>query len=563
MSVEPRRPPKVLLVDDGERYVELAHALLRDYRYATRCELAGPCWTCARRPGCTLTHAHDWGETEQALSRHRDLDVVLLDMHFELPEERLVANDEAGVPTPSLSRRRALQGLAILARIRALRPALPVILMTSTEELRLRGADAAADEYVVLAGADGFDARALGLLVERVLARRDAPSFGSDYEFGVSPAMARLRRDAMTLARTSLPVLITGEPGTGKSALARQVVHAASGRAGPFVTVDVSALPEGLVGAELFGSARGAFSGAVDRAGRFEAAHGGTLLLDEIGNLSLEVQRMLLMVLQERQVTRLGEHQARPVDVKVLAATNTNLRDAVRRGRFRADLYARLNPAAGLVVPPLRERREDLPALLARTVEETFAEADAALLAAYLRAAALPPGLRATARLPGSAADTHAGQLSFAFSDRSLAALMRHAFPGNVRELRLLVSNACLLSLSDALTAADAGRAAAGEARIVPIPERLVDELLAASWVPSAPVTGPTGADVVGWPELVPRDQPRDVARDLERALYQRLFAETGGDFEAMARRLLRGEPSDNARRVQLRFNQLGLRVRE
>ena len=147
MSVEPRRPPKVLLVDDGERYVELAHALLRDYRYATRCELAGPCWTCARRPGCTLTHAHDWGETEQALSRHRDLDVVLLDMHFELPEERLVANDEAGVPTPSLSRRRALQGLAILARIRALRPALPVILMTSTEELRLRGADAAAREH--------------------------------------------------------------------------------------------------------------------------------------------------------------------------------------------------------------------------------------------------------------------------------------------------------------------------------------------------------------------------------------------------------------------------------
>lgn len=581
MSAAARRPPKVLLVDDGERYVELAHALLRDYTYATRCELPGPCWTCARRPGCTLTHAHDWGETEQALARHRDIDVVLLDMHFELPEERLVrtGSDDASAAEPSLARRRALQGLAILARIRALRPALPVILMTSTEELRLRGADAAADEYVTLAGADGFDARALGLLVERVLARATVPAFGSDYEFGQSPAMARLRRDALTLARTSLPVLITGEPGTGKSALAEQVLHAVSGRSGPFVTVDVSALPEGLVGAELFGSARGAFSGAVDRAGRFEAAQGGTLLLDEVGNLSLEVQRMLLMVLQERRVTRLGEHHARPVDVKVLAATNVDLREAVRQGRFRADLYARLNPAAGLTVPPLRERREDLPALIARTVYETFAQGpDAALLTSYLRAAGLPPGLRARARLAGEKGlgaerDEPKQALDFAFSESALAALERHGFPGNVRELRLLVANACLLSLSDALTAADAGRASAGEARTVPIPERLVDELIAKSWLPPArgAVRGSGGvADASagerdehdGWPPVTPRDQPRDVARDLERHLYERLYAETDGDFEAMAAQLLRGDARENARRVQLRFNQLGLRVR-
>jgi DNA-binding NtrC family response regulator len=473
-----------------------------------------------------------------------------------------------------LQRRRALQGLAILARIRALRPALPVILMTSTEELRLRGADAAADEYVMLAGADGFDARALGLLVERVLARREAPAGGSDYEFGRSAAMARLRRDALTLARTSLPVLITGEPGTGKSALAQQVLHTASGRSGLFVTVDVSALPEGLVAAELFGSARGAFSGAVDRAGRFEAAQGGTLLLDEVGNLTLEVQRMLLMVLQERRVTRLGEHHARPVDVKVLAATNADLREAVRHGRFRADLFARLNPAASLTVPPLRERREDLPALVARTVHETFALGpDAALLAAYLRAAGLPAGLPARARLagvdplePGGGAAADA--LSFAFSERALAALRLHPFPGNVRELRLLVANACLLSLSDALTAADAGRAAAGEARIVPIPERLVDELLAGSWL--APEEGsragtagaPLGEGRAAWPALSPRAQPRDVARDLERQLYERLYAEADGDFAAMAAQLLTGDPEDNARRVQLRFNQLGLRVR-
>ncbi len=570
MSTAPRRLPKVLLVDDGERYAELAHALLRDYEYATRCELPGPCWTCPRRQGCALTHAHDWGETEQALARHPDLDVVLLDMHFELPEERLVPAPQEDT-APSLARRRALQGLAILGRIRALRPALPVVLMTSTEELRLRGADAAADEYVTLAGADGFDARALGLLVERVVARQAAPTFGSAYEFGSSPSMARLRRDALTLARTSLPILITGEPGTGKSALAEQVIHASSGRRGPFVTVDVSALPESLVGAELFGSARGAFSGAVDRAGRFEAAQGGTLLLDEVGNLSLETQRMLLMVLQERRVTRLGEHQARPVDVKLLAATNADLREAVRSGRFRADLYARLNPAAGLTLPPLRERREDLPALITRTVSETFASGpDAGLLADYLRSAGLPAGLQARAGLPSGAgkgkrgATSASAALTFAFSESALAALQRHPFPGNVRELRLLVANACLLSLSDALTAAEAGRASAGEARTVPVPERLVDELLAGSWLPQRRVGA--GADEQGAQDLLgglePRDQPRDVARDLEKRLYERLYAETDGDFEAMAQRLLRGDPRENARRVQLRFNQLGLRVR-
>ena len=575
MSTAPRRLPKVLLVDDGERYAELAHALLRDYEYATRCELPGPCWTCPRRPGCALTHAHDWGETEQALARHPDLDVVLLDMHFELPEERLVPAPQEALQAdtaPSLQRRRALQGLAILGRIRALRPALPVVLMTSTEELRMRGADAAADEYVTLAGADGFDARALGLLVERVVARQAAPTFGSAYEFGSSPSMARLRRDALTLARTSLPILITGEPGTGKSALAEQVIHAASGRRGPFVTVDVSALPESLVGAELFGSARGAFSGAVDRAGRFEAAQGGTLLLDEVGNLSLETQRMLLMVLQERRVTRLGEHQGRRVRVRLLATTNADLREAVQSGRLRADLYARPNPASGLTLPPLRERREDLPALIARTVTETFASGpDAGLLADYLRSAGLPAGLQAraglpSARAPGKRAKALASTgLTFAFSESAVAALERHPFPGNGRELRLLVANACLLSLSDALTAAEAGRAAAGEAHTVPVPERLVDELLAGSWLPQR--RRATGGEEAGGSDdalaqLTPRDQPRDVARDLERRLYERLYAELDGDFEAMAKRLLRGDPHENARRVQLRFNQLGLRVR-
>ncbi|HJK91964.1 MAG TPA: sigma 54-interacting transcriptional regulator, partial [Polyangiaceae bacterium LLY-WYZ-15_(1-7)] len=377
--------PKVLVVDDGDRYVELFHALLRDYEYATRCELAGPCWECPHRAGCTLTHAHDWAETQQALARHPDVDVVLLDVAFDLPVERLLEVPGA----PDLEARRRRQGLAILERLRKRRADLPVVLMTSAAELGLEeAAPLAADEFLTLAGADAFDARALGLLVERILARRRAslvPAEGGDgegYVWGASPAMRRLRRDARTLGRTSLPVLVLGETGTGKSALAERVVHRAAKRGGRFVSVDLSALPESLVASELFGAARGAFSGAQERPGRFEEADGGTLFLDEIGNLPLEAQRLLLLVLQEKRVTRLGENRPRPVDVKLVAATHADLEAAVREGSFRADLYARLNPAARLVLPPLRERVEDLEALARVFVERLFARpgSDRALL---------------------------------------------------------------------------------------------------------------------------------------------------------------------------------------
>jgi hypothetical protein len=374
--------------------------------------------------------------------------------------------------------------------------------MTSTEELRLRGADAAADEYVTLAGADGFDARALGLLVERVVARQAAPTFGSAYEFGSSPSMARLRRDALTLARTSLPILITGEPGTGKSALAEQVIHASSGRRGPFVTVDVSALPESLVGAELFGSARGAFSGAVDRAGRFEAAQGGTLLLDEVGNLSLETQRMLLMVLQERRVTRLGEHQARPVDVKLLAATNADLREAVRSGRFRADLYARLNPAAGLA----RCRRCASAARTCRrssrapSPRRSRAGPTRGCWRTTCAAPGLPAGLQARAGLPSGAGKGKRGATSSSGGAHLRVQRERgrgaSAPPVPGQRARAAAAGGQRL-FAVAVGCADGRRGGPcgllGEARTVPVPERLVDELLAGSWLPQRRVRGGRG----------------------------------------------------------------------
>ena len=401
------RNPKLLVIDDSERYIELLHYFLRDYSYATRCELPGPCWECPQRKSCQLTHAHDAAEAREALAKHPDVDVVLLDMEFLLPEERLLPIPFSGeapfkrlqsrslpqIQTDSLAQKQRLQGLAILAALRRQRSDLPVILMTSHEELSFQGFSPklGSDEFVTLAGADAFDARALGLLIERLLVlRREAP-VGAGYLFGRSASMSQLRREAQVLGRTALPMLILGETGTGKSALCEQVIHPAGDRKGPFVSVDLSAIPETLIAAELFGVAKGAFSGAVEREGRFERASSGTLLLDEIGNLPLEIQRMLLLVLQEGRVTRLGENVSRPVQVKVVAATHVDLVAAVQQGRFRADLYARLNPAARLLLPPLRERMEDLEPLLLGLLRKTFASGpNRQLLIQYCDAAGLP-----------------------------------------------------------------------------------------------------------------------------------------------------------------------------
>jgi DNA-binding NtrC family response regulator len=541
--------PKILVVDDGDRHVELAHRFLRDYAYATRCDLPGPCWSCERRAGCALTHAHDVAEVDEALRRHPDVDVVLLDVAFDLPAERLAPSDE-----PDLERRRRLQGLDILGYLRRTRgAALPVVLMTSREELAYQQAAGAldADEWVTLAGPDAFDARALGLLIERVLARRAAAPEGQGdaWRWGRTLAMARLRRDAEVLARTSLPVLLYGETGTGKSALAERVIHAASRRRGPFVALDLAALPPSLVASELFGTARGSFSGAVDRAGHFERAHGGTLFLDEVGNLPPDAQRLLLVALESGRVTRLGEVAPRPAEVKLVAATNADLPAAVRAGTFRADLHARLNPAAALTLPPLRARLGDLEELMGAFARRAFAAgADRSLLASYLEAAGLDGPVEAGLAVGRAAAAAPAG-VTFVVAPATLAALRAHRWPGNLRELERLVVTACAFALSDAARAIEEGRPAPA-GRALPLPAKLLRELIgvASSAVEAA---GPA-----------PARSLHEVARSLERELYRRLFAEERGDFEAMARRLLTGDATRNARRVRLRFNQLGLSAR-
>jgi len=228
-----------------------------------------------------------------------------------------------------------------------------------------------------------------------------------------SQGMRRVIDLARRVAKVDATVLITGESGVGKERMAR-LIHEESPRAeGPFLALNCGAVTETLLESELFGHARGAFTGATtDRAGMFEAASGGTLLLDEIGEIAHSMQVKLLRVLQEREVRRVGESRARPVDVRVLAATNRDLAAEVQAGRFRQDLYYRLR-VVELHVPPLRERRDDvLP--LAR-----------ALLA------------RHAARLGGKAKD---------LAPAAAEQLLRHRWPGNVRELENALERAFVLS---------------------------------------------------------------------------------------------------------------------
>ena len=219
---------------------------------------------------------------------------------------------------------------------------------------------------------------------------------------GHGAAMQDLFRRILRAAASEASVLITGESGTGKELVARALHDNSSRAGGPYLRVHCAAFPEQLLEAELFGHARGAFTGAAAaREGRFEAAHGGTLLLDEIGEVPLSVQVKLLRVLQEREIERLGENRTRKVDVRILAATHRDLAVMVRNGEFRADLYYRLR-VLPLQVPALRERREDIP-LLADT------------LLAHLRA-----------RHPAKQAQ---------LSPAALDCLLAHDWPGNVREL--------------------------------------------------------------------------------------------------------------------------------
>jgi len=228
-----------------------------------------------------------------------------------------------------------------------------------------------------------------------------------------SPAMRQLIDLAQRVARVDSTVLISGESGTGKERVARLVHNASSRAPGPFVAVNCGAITETLLESELFGHVKGAFTGAMqERPGLFESANGGTLLLDEVGEVSPAMQVKLLRVLQEREIRRVGESTSRSIDVRVIAATNRELSQEIAEGRFRKDLYYRLH-VVELTVPPLRRRREDLLPLARALLAE------------------------AAARL---------GRPVSGLSLRAADQLLRYAWPGNVRELENAMERAVALA---------------------------------------------------------------------------------------------------------------------
>jgi DNA-binding NtrC family response regulator len=357
---------------------------------------------------------------EVALARVRrgGISVVLQDMNFSVDT---TSGDE---------------GVALFRAIRAADPSMPVLLMTAWTSLEAAVAlvKEGATDYVAKPWNDEKLLASVMTLLRlrelerenvqlRLSAHKERVALAAEHDLCglvyASPAMHKIVSLAMQIAPSDAPVLIRGTNGAGKEKLAHIVQANSRRRSAPFVRVNAGALPDQLLEAELFGAEAGAYTGATrTRPGLFEAAPGGTLFLDEIGNLPLAGQVKLLRVLQTGELTRLGSTTTRQVDVRVISATNADLRRAIEEKTFREDLYFRLNMIE-LVVPDLRERREDV-LVLARTFLE---EAGAGL----------------------------------AFSEAAELALVQHAWPGNVRELSNRVKRAVLVARSKLIELDDLG----------------------------------------------------------------------------------------------------------
>src|ERR1051325_8316040 len=314
----------------------------------------------------------------------------------------------------------------LLPRIKRARPELPVVVMSAqnTFMTAIRASERGAYEYLP----KPFDLKELIAVVGRALAEpkqrpRSAPApeeFESIPLVGRSPAMQEIYRLLARLMQTDLTVMITGESGTGKELVARALHDYGKRRSGTFVAINMAAIPRDLIESELFGHEKGAFTGANTRAsGRFEQAEGGTLFLDEIGDMPMEAQTRLLRVLQQGEYTTVGGRTPIKADVRIIAATNKDLRVLIQQGLFREDLFFRLN-VVPLRLPPLRERSEDVPDLIR-----------------HFFALAVREGLP----------DKHIDQAGL---DR----LKRYRWPGNVRELENLARRLAALYPQETITAA-------------------------------------------------------------------------------------------------------------
>lgn len=343
--------------------------------------------------------------------------------HIDNPDLDVVISD---IRMPGMG------GEAFLARVRGERPNVPIIVVTAhgTIKSAVRAVSTGASDYLT----KPFEPEELEMAVHNAIKLRDilhenqrlkavvSQSYAGKQILGQSPATKHLLEEIHRVAPYKTNVLITGESGTGKELVARTIHTLGPRRDRPWVAINCSAIPHDLMESELFGYVKGAFTGANQtRHGRIEQAQGGTLFLDEIGDLDLALQTKLLRVLQEREFSPLGSDQVRKVDVRIMAATNRDLKEMVRDNRFREDLFYRLDVYT-ILVPPLRDRREDVPLLAQAFLQELAAETDKPV---------------------------------HSISSEALAVLSNYSWPGNIRELHNAVERSLLSCKGETIEAGD------------------------------------------------------------------------------------------------------------
>ena len=362
-----------------------------------------------KRKGFAVDLAHD-GRQALALIQENSYDLAILDIKM-----------------PGIS------GLDLLDRVRELKSDLLVVIMTAEASMKnaVEAMKRGAYDYIT----KPFDLDVIDAIIEKVERAREIAGQVSllkhelkdRYQvekniIGNSPAMRDVYKTIGKVAGSDVTVLVQGESGTGKELVAR-AIHFNSGRLGkPFVAINCAAIPRDLLESELFGSEKGAYTGASERKqGKFEQANQGTIFLDEIGDMPLDLQAKILRVLQEQEVSRIGGTQNIPVDVRIVAATNQDLVEKVRQKEFREDLYYRLN-VVPISLVPLRERKEDIPDLVQYFLGRTCTELS------------IQPKR---------------------VSDEAMALLVAHSWPGNVREMENSIKRAVILSNDPLLTEAD------------------------------------------------------------------------------------------------------------
>ncbi|HWL81844.1 MAG TPA: nitrogen regulation protein NR(I) [Roseomonas sp.] len=409
-------------------------------------------------------------------------------------------------------------GLDLVPRIKRVRPELRVVVMSaqSTFMTAVKAAQRGAFEYLP----KPFDLKELLAVVARALTapalpqpqEEDGESEGERLPLvGRSPAMQEIYRTVARLTTTDLTVMITGESGTGKELVARALHDYGRRRTGPFVAINMAAIPRELIESELFGHERGAFTGALARGvGRFEQAAGGTLFLDEIGDMPPEAQTRLLRVLQEGEFTTVGGRNPIKANVRIVAATHRDLRQAIRQGLFREDLFYRLN-VVPIRLPPLRERLEDIPLLAKHFLDRA-------------KASGLP-----------------AKQLDQGAVER----LRQHSWPGNARELENLMRRLAALYPQEVIGA----------------------DAVAAELTEAAPIADPETRTPETLEQAVERHLSSFVAAQKDglpvRDLYERVLAEVERPLLRLALSATRGNQIKAAAMLGLNRNTLRKKIRE